>query len=239
MPLLSSPTLLRIHALSLLYTSYSLLFSPTQFLTHPSLTLLGQSMRLPPAAFQPYANTLTGTVPQVSAAVAEICGLLGLVLGCLAMMELVAAGGLGVGGELRGAGEGGGAEGKGRARGPKGEVVSKERMGEALAVLSAAQNHWMTLAFLRVVLQGGLCIWAYLVVGGRDLLGLRTGVMSSIKEESGSLKLVLGNQVVFTVALMDMLFWGWVWSVIREERREVLRGVQSWKEGVEESERRD
>jgi len=40
---------------------------------------------------------------------------------------------------------------------------------------------------------------------------------------------LLGNQVVVTVCLLDMLFWGYVWTVVRDESRAVLKGLQERK----------
>jgi hypothetical protein len=223
MAILTSALLIRSHALTLLTLSYYLITSPSTILSSSALTLLGQSMRLPPAAFQPYRNTLTQNYSVVTPATHELCGLLGLVLGVMALGELLWAGGLGVGETLRY--EEGSQSGFGVKR------VSRERKGEDLAVLSAAQGSWMGQAVLRVALEGLLCIWSYLVWGDRDLLGLSDGKSRNRGATGdGSLKMVLGNQVVFTLALLDMLFWGWVWTVIREERREVLRGVQQWRE---------
>ena len=47
---------------------------------------------------------------------------------------------------------------------------------------------------------------------------------------------MLANQIVFSASLMDMLFWGYLWTVIRDERREVLGRVQMLREGDDEEE---
>ena len=46
----------------------------------------------------------------------------------------------------------------------------------------------------------------------------------------GSIGALVGNQVVFSAGLMDMLFWGYLWTVLREERREILGKVQALRE---------
>lgn len=34
---------------------------------------------------------------------------------------------------------------------------------------------------------------------------------------------VLANNITFTIGMVDMLFWGYLYTTIKEERREVLR----------------
>lgn len=140
----------------------------------------------------------------------------------MAISEFVQAGGLSVPETLKFEKYKGQEAWRGQVPSLGGPVVAKERVGEELAVLMGGQDGLLGIALVRVLVQGGLCVWAYLWCSDRGIGG---------KSRAGDgVRAALGNQVVFTVALLDMLYWGWVWSVVREERRGVLRGVQEWKE---------
>jgi hypothetical protein len=235
MPLLSSPLLLRLHALTTLTLSYYLLTSPTTLLASPVLTLLGESMRLPPSSFSARAGQ-----SNLPPSVRDALGLAALFLGVLGLTNLVTLAGLtsvpetlqfkrwAKGKEWRGqvpslAGPGGSGSGGG---------VSRERRGEDLAVLSWGQGVVMGSAVLRVAVEGGLVGWVYLAYGyggeRRGVLGQGEGLTRGFGEGRGVGE-VLGNQMVFSLALADMLFWGYLWTVIKEERRQVWEGVEKWK----------
>lgn len=244
MALLSSPLLLRTHAIILFTLAYYLLTAPSTLLSSPALTLLGESMRLPPAHFQPISSSNISPTPLATAASTELLALLALVLAVAATTQLLFAGSLGVPvtlsfttSQASRSGSGGNEAWKNQLpslAGAGGAKVSRARRGEDLAVLSAAQNTHMGLAFVRVLVEGVLVAWIYVAFGRRSNttggsdnlggLGLAQGVGAA-----------LGNQVVFTAALGDMLFWGYLWTVVREERREVFRGVEKWR--AEEAER--
>ena len=239
MALLSSPLLLRTHALVTLTLAYYLLTAPSTLLSSPALTLLGESMRLPPAHFQPIASTIT--TPSI--ATHELLAVLALALGAVATTQLLFAGSLGVPVTLtftqKSPASGGGGEAwknqlPSLAAGGNAGAVSRARRGEDLAVLSAAQNTHMGLAFVRVLVQGALVAWIYVAHGRRGDVGGRPSWLAD-GGDVGGVGAALGNQVVFTVALGDMLFWGYLWTVIREERREVFKGVEKWR--AEEAER--
>ncbi|ETN38691.1 uncharacterized protein HMPREF1541_06728 [Cyphellophora europaea CBS 101466] len=241
MALLSSPLLLRLHALTLLALSYLLLLSPLQLLTSPALTLLGESMRLPPALFQPAFNPLTESYIALAPPTTELLAAIALLLSTLALMQLLLAGGLGLPQTLQfkkyATAAAANKEWRGQFPNLAGPQVSRARRGEDLAVLSASQNAWMALAVVRVAVEGVLVAWVYVTQGRREVLGRVRGVggtmgLGGLGAES-SVGANLGNQVVFSVALADMLFWGYLWTVVREERRSVFREAQEWQAAEE------
>jgi Increased loss of mitochondrial DNA protein 1 len=215
MPLLSSALLLRTHALTLLTTSYFLLTSPLTILQSAPIWILGEAMHLRPALFQPSPNPLTNKPVPLDEEANEILAVLALAIVVFGIGEIVFAGGLSVP-------EGLSKAGSGSRSVTAGSQGSKARRGEELHTLLSMQSTHLNLAFIHIAVSGVLVAWVYLFHSSRNIL---TGDRVSVPGVQGSLGQLLGNQVVFSVALMDMLFWGYVWTVIREERREVLGRV--------------
>jgi len=96
-----------------------------------------------------------------------------------------------------------------------GSGVDLVQLGEKMFALHLYQTQWMGLAGVRVLLMGLLVGWIYVFQSDRSPGFLQSSV-------SGSGSGLLANRVVFTAALTDMLFWGYVWTVIREEGREAM-----------------
>lgn len=92
-----------------------------------------------------------------------------------------------------------------------GKRVERAALGEAVRSLTDAQNTWMTVSAVWVVLTTVLTGWIYVFRNERR-------EESSDRSEGWGL---LANHVGFAVALVDMLFWGYVYTVVKEERREV------------------
>lgn len=63
-----------------------------------------------------------------------------------------------------------------------------------------------------------------------------TGTSVGVETGGSGVIGMLANRVTFTFALTDMLFWGYLWSALREEAREVLQTLArlSEREGVDE-----
>ena len=213
MPLLSSPLLLRTHALTLLTTSYLLLSSPITLLNASPTWILGEAMHIRPASFQPSLNPLTKHPLPIDERSREVFALLALVIVVVGVGEFVCAGGLTAPGSLT-ANESGLGGGSG----------SKRRLGEEVHTLLSSQSTHLTLAFMHVVTSGALVAWIYLFHSTRNILS-----STSTLAASNGLGALLGNQVVFSACLMDMLFWGYIWTVIKDERREALQAVQRLK----------
>lgn len=82
--------------------------------------------------------------------------------------------------------------------------------------LLSAQTLWQTLAGLHVVMASALVLAIYLLKSAKYGSTARVG-------EGWDL---LANDVVFTVGMSDMLFWGYLYTVVKEERREVMAVVE-------------
>lgn len=173
-------------------------------------------MHIHPAQFQPSLNPLTSQPISLDEETLEVLGIVGVLLAVMGVTQLVFSGGLSPPASL------GTSQSKSGGAGSKG---SKARLGEEIHTTITAQSSHLNLAFIHVCGAGALVAWIYLFHSSRNFLSTSSS-LSSPKTQAGSLAAVLGNQVVFSAALMDMLFWGYLWTVIREERREVLTKVQ-------------
>jgi hypothetical protein len=189
-------------------------------------------MRLPPASFQP---TPSAPLPPLTLATRELLALVALCLGALAVHAFLQAANLGVPETLEflkhaaaASEQGGRGAGYGKMQTPGGVdgvgAVSRARRGEDLAVMSGKQSEIMGFALVRVMIEGFLCAWIYIVKG------------RGFGDRGGLLVELLGNQVVFSGAMLDMLFWGYLWTVVREERRVVFKGVEAWRDDEERDE---
>ena len=210
MAIFSSTLLLRTHALTLLTTCYFLLTSPATLLGSAAVWILGEAMHVRPSQFQPSVNPLTNAPLPIEEETSEVLAVVALVLAISAVTQLIFAGGLTPPAALQ----------SGRSSTNTG---NKARLGEEVHTTIASQSCHLSLAVVHVFSSGLLVAWIYLFHSSRNML---LGAATSARALPGSLGALLGNQVVFSAALMDMLFWGYLWTVIREERREVLTAVQ-------------
>jgi hypothetical protein len=203
MPLLPSHTLILTHSLTSLVASYALLTSPGTLLSSSftPVWMLGEAMHV-----REPLSTWTTTPSEPIAAV-------GLVLALAALTQGFFASGL-VGVEI---------EGKGNV---KGKAEAGE-LGEKVYRLRYAQNQWMGLAGVRVLVMGLLVMWTYV------FQGQRSGASSYAKMGMSGLPL-LANRAVFSAAMMDMLFWGYLWTNVREEGRELAMAVSQLRDQNED-----
>lgn len=114
----------------------------------------------------------------------------------------------------------------------KGKLTGKAEageLGEKVYRLRYTQSQWMAVAGVRVLIMGWLVMWAYLFHGDRSR-GSRYGM----KGMSGFA--LLANRAVFSAAMTDMLFWGYLWTNIREEGRELAMAVSRLRDQSEEDE---
>lgn len=111
---------------------------------------------------------------------------------------------------------------------------SSSRYGEELHTLYTAQSRWLTLAGVRVLGSSGLVFWIYMFHShGKSSLGFSGG---EVARQGIAL---LANRVTFTLALSDMLFWGYLWTVLKDEGRQVAVGVARRREEEEERDEKD
>lgn len=80
------------------------------------------------------------------------------------------------------------------------------------------QSVWQGLAGVHVVVAASFVAWSY--VFRSEKYGRHVG--GAVGRINGGFS-VLANSVTFTIGMADMLFWGYLYTTIKEERREVLR----------------
>jgi hypothetical protein len=98
-------------------------------------------------------------------------------------------------------------------------------LGEQVAVQRASQSSWMSLAATRVFVMGGLVMWIYLMKSNSGTI-IDSDTVGGVKGLG-----LLANSAVFTVAMGEMLFWGYVWTVLKEERSGLAKTVMQGREG--------
>ena len=216
MPLIPSHTFILAHTLTSLLASFALLTTPATLLsnTFTPAWMLGEAMHI-----REPNSKWTNTPSEPIAA-------LGLMLALAALTQAFFASGL-VGVEISHAAATATAKGKtnNTAKAEAGEL------GEKVYRLRYAQNQWMALAAVRVLLMGLLVMWMYLFQGER-----RGGDMKTSAKMGSSGFALLANRAVFTAAMVDMLFWGYLWTNIREEGRELAMAVSRLSDQNEEDE---
>lgn len=226
MALLSSHVLLRTHSLLLLTTAYFLLTSPLAILNSPIIAILGGSMHIHAAQFQPSLNPLTSTPLALDSETIELLGAVALLISVYATTQLVFAGSLLIPSSLSNPSS---STGGAAAAAPR---RNSRALGEDLHTLLSSQSTHITLSTTHIFTNGALIAWIYLFHSERNLLsGLSD---SSSVSKPGSLGSILGNQVVFSAGLMQMLFHGYLWTVVSEERRAVLGRVQGMRRDEDE-----
>ncbi|ETI26912.1 hypothetical protein G647_10011 [Cladophialophora carrionii CBS 160.54] len=249
MPLLSSTLLLRTHSLTFLTFAYYLVTSPAQLLSSTPIWLLGESMSLRPASYAPepqphdspsssssssksstsnrLSSLITGHGTATVHAERELCALLAVILVGYAVTIFLFAGDLTLPSTAappassRG---GGGKASSGSGASVTTVAASSSRYGEQVHTLLTAQSRWLSLAGLHVLGSSGLVAWIYLFHSqAHHYSPATTG--QSLPSSSLSGFGLLANRVTFTAALVDMLFWGYLWTVLKDEGREVAKAL--------------
>jgi len=108
---------------------------------------------------------------------------------------------------------------------------SSSRYAEETHTLLSAQSRWLTLSGLHVLGSSALVGWIYLFHSHSN-----ASAGQSVPSSSLSGVELLANRVTFTLALMDMLFWGYLWTVLKEEGREVAKSLARRREVEDEDE---
>ncbi|KAK5090329.1 hypothetical protein LTR05_000501 [Lithohypha guttulata] len=224
MPLLSSFLLIESAAAALLAISALLITSPTRVLSSTTLSLLGSSMHIRTATFIPdpvlprsdgsishSSNPLTSLTPPLRTTLTiserEIISLLGLVIAATAFSTIILAF------PLRFSRAGLTARTTDDAK-----VVRKSstEVGESIAKLNLTQTTWQVFAGMHVIFASLLVAWMYVF---RSQRGIDRVPLLTQDVDAASL---LVNNITFTIGMVDMLFWGYLYTTIKEERRVVL-----------------
>lgn len=238
MPLLSSTLLVRTHSLTLVLFSYYLLTSPWKLVSSVPIWALGESMFIrspdyapdplhpsdhhhrkgesgfrPPALLKNPARG-PGTIPALTGTTAEreLFAVVAVLLVAYALMQFIFAGDLTL---SLAPSEPTSTTTRTRAGKQQGTTpppaVSSARLAEELYTLLTAQSRWLTLAGLHVVGSSALVFWIYMFHSG----------VTSTTSENFTISDLLANRVTFTVGLANMLFWGYLWTTVKDEGREV------------------
>lgn len=242
MPLLSSSTLLALLTPCLLSLSYLLITSPTTLLPSPTIYLLGSSMALRPATFPfllsrdalqkpqfqsqlsststpPNSNTATATIT----ATRELLSLLGLLLATLALILATFSRSLSYSKSdfLSSSTSTSSTPTNSSTLHPSSSdnfnaSNANVALGEKLHTLLSAQTLWQTLCAGLAFSSGAVVAFTYLQADNNSSSSGGGGINTAR---------VLANDVVFACCMASMLFWGYLYTVLAEERREVLGWV--------------
>lgn len=252
MPLLSSTLLLRTHSLTLLTFAYYLTTSPSQLLSSTPVWLLGESMSIRPAAFateEPGSGSgnasplttarslTTHALAERSESEQELFALLAVALVVYAVTQFLFAGDLTLMSSSTPAASTSKASPAASSASASSSAsrTSSSRYAEELHTLLAAQSRWLSLAGIHVLVSSALVLWIY-VFHSHSAAG-----QSPADAGASAASLVVGfgrlaNRVTFTLGLADMLFWGYLWTVLKEEGREMGRSLATRRDAQEEEE---
>ncbi|KAF7505659.1 hypothetical protein GJ744_000594 [Endocarpon pusillum] len=205
MPLLASHTLILTHSLACLTTSSILLTNPTLITSSSPLWLIGEAMHI----------RETPSFSQASEPVAALA----LILAVLAIVEGTFAASLSVVSTTKKAdGQGGGVQ----------------AFAEKAAILHHAQGLWMVVSTVKTLVFGVLVMGSYLSTA-REGGGM--GYVVPVVDERGPGWFGLGmlnNRVTFVGAFVEMLFWGYLWTTLKDEQRELARRIKVKREEIQE-----
>ena len=104
---------------------------------------------------------------------------------------------------------------------------SSAEVGVSIAKLVTAQDLFLIVGAIHVFVMGNLVVWTYLT---------KESVAVDARGPHLSWWTLMANQTNFVLALTDMLFWGYLYTVLKEERREILVMAQARRE-VDDEER--
>jgi hypothetical protein len=239
--------------LTLLTISFYLLFSPAQLLNATPIWLLGESMSIRPAEFAhdealaPSSSSLPilpgsrqrnapaggfrgpslgGAAAAVFPAVKtsgesqselELLALLALVVAAYGFFQFIFAGDLAVLPPTQSPSPSSSSASKSTASKQQ-QSSTSSRYAEELHTLFTAQSRWLTFSGLRMLGSAILVAWIY-------VFHSHSSALTSTSSATTTGISLLANRVTFTVALSDMLFWGYLWTVLKDEGRQVATNV--------------
>ena len=102
---------------------------------------------------------------------------------------------------------------------------SSAEVGVSIAKLVTSQDLFMVVGAIHVFMMGNLVVWTYLT---------KESVAIDARGTHPSWWTLMANQTNFVLALTDMLFWGYLYTVLKEERREILVLAQARNEADDE-----
>lgn len=231
MPLLSANLLLQSYGCLIIALGITFIRSPTSVLNSASLNIFGDSMRIRPATFIPLPgvnreiheqtiNPLSSLTRngkyRLSTSERELLALIGgiLMVAAISMMMLASSLSYSKSSILTGITT-------------KGKTVRRASadVAETISSLVSHQNIFLLLSGVHVFAMGFVVLASYLT---------KESIGRAITGPDPSAWTLLSNQTTFIFALGDMLFWGYLYTAIKEERRQVLIIGQERREADDE-----
>ena len=238
MPLLSSFLLIQTAAVGLIGIAALLVISPATVLSSPTLTLLGSSMHIRQATFiplppvppangrsvNPLASLTRSTKTVLTTSEHELLALIAIILAAAGFSTMILSSPLQFSKSTLTA-----------RTTPEGKTVRKSsvEVGETIAKLNLTQTTWQIFSGLHVIVSAVFVSWMYIFQSEKYGRSIFTASAWSPAGEAQTSSL-LANNVTFTLGMVDMLFWGYLYTTVKEERRSVLEVAQRRREEDEE-----
>ena len=108
---------------------------------------------------------------------------------------------------------------------------SLQAFAEKAAVLHNAQAQWMMISSAKALGFGLLVMYSYLTTGRGE--GVRYVVPLGLGTGRWGLGM-LNNRVAFVGAFAEMLFWGYLWTNLKDEERELASRIKVKREEIRE-----
>jgi Increased loss of mitochondrial DNA protein 1 len=110
-------------------------------------------------------------------------------------------------------------------RGDSGRSI--QAFAEKAAILHNVQGQWMMISTAKTLVFGLLVMYSYLT----SRRGQGMGYIIPPESNAGGLGLsMLNNRVVFVSMFTEMMFWGYLWTVLKEEKKDLASGIKVRKE---------
>jgi Increased loss of mitochondrial DNA protein 1 len=102
-----------------------------------------------------------------------------------------------------------------------------QAFAERAAVLHNAQGQWMTTSTLKSLMFGLLVMYSYLTTKREQGMGY----VVPVERGAGLFGFgMLNNRVMFLGAFAEMLFWGYLWTTLKDERKDLAKGIRKRRE---------
>jgi Increased loss of mitochondrial DNA protein 1 len=117
--------------------------------------------------------------------------------------------------------------------------VSKREAGQSIqafaekaAILHNAQGQWMTISTTKTLLFGLLVLYSYLTTSSEQGMGY----IVPVDKSAGPLGLgMLNNRVAFVGTFVEMLFWGYLWTTLKDEVRQLGASIKAKRDEMREN----
>lgn len=108
---------------------------------------------------------------------------------------------------------------------------SVQAFAEKAAILHNTQGQWMTVSTAKALLFGILVMYSYLTTPREEGMGY----IVPVDRSAGRFGLgMLNNRVAFVGSFAEMLFWGYLWTTLKDEVRELAGRIKVKREEIRE-----